>query len=288
MKKANLKKMMIFGCSAILAFSVLAGCGSGTSGSSTASSNGETVEADGDVTQVVIGTGNAYKGYCYIDEDGNPAGFDVEIIKAIDEALPQYEFTIEQTDFASLWTSLEAGKYDAIFHQIQYNDERGEKYLYSEEYYSKKRTYLVVLADSDITSYEDFAGTDLTLWEPTGNASLTVWQKWNEENPDKQINVVTTDNLADDALVAAMQNGTYDACVKVERDVDAINDAYGSSILKVVGEPVTDTNTYVVYRKDDAEEEQLKEAIDGALQQLREDGTLKQLSIDQFGKDYTE
>lgn len=284
MKKVNFKKMLAVGFSVVFAVSALAGCGSGNSASAT---NG-TSEASTDVKQIVVGTGNAYKGYCYIDEDGNPAGFDVEIIKAIDEALPQYEFTIEQTDFASLWTSLEAGKYDVIFHQIQYNEERGAKYLYSDEYYATKRTYLVVLADSDITSYEDLAGTDLTLWEPTGNASLPVWQKWNEENPDKPINLVTTDNLADDALVAAMQNGTYDACVKVERDADAINEAYGSNILKIVGEPVTDTYAYVVFRKDEEEEVQLKEAIDGALKQLREDGTLKQISIDVLGKDYTE
>lgn len=279
-----MKKQVVYGTltATVLTAILAAGCGSSNAGSTASSGSAS------DVKTVNIGTGNAYDGYCYIDEDGNPSGFDVDIIHAIDDALPQYEFNIEQTDFPSLWTSLEAGKYDAIFHQIQYNEERGAKYLYSDEFYSKKKTYLVVLADSDITSYEDLAGTDLKIWEPSGNASLVVWQKWNEEHPDNQIQVETTDYLSSEALIASMQNGTYAACVKVERDVDALNEDYGSDILKIVGDPVTDTNTYVVYRKDDAEEEQLKEDIDGALKQLREDGTLRQLSIDDLGKDYTE
>lgn len=44
--------------------------------------------------------GNGYKPYCYIDENGQPAGYELEVLKAIDELLPQYEFEFEPTEFA--------------------------------------------------------------------------------------------------------------------------------------------------------------------------------------------
>jgi len=42
---------------------------------------------DADAETVVVGTGNAYEPYCYLDENGNLAGYEYEVLKAVDELL---------------------------------------------------------------------------------------------------------------------------------------------------------------------------------------------------------
>ncbi|MGL6199605.1 MAG: transporter substrate-binding domain-containing protein [Lachnospiraceae bacterium] len=236
-----------------------------------------------EVTKITVGTGMAYKPYCYLDDDGNLAGYEYEVLKAIDELLPQYEFEYETSDFPSLFTSLEAGKLDMIAHQIEYNDERGQKYLFGEESYTTFITYITVLkSNNDISSLDDLAGKELLI--STGSAAEPLLNAYNEEHPDAQINLNIQSGLTEDEIIASLESGKVDATIRTKRDVERLNENYGD-VIKTVGEPVMSSSTYYVYRQED---EELKEAVDDAVEQLRESGELSQISIDVIGGDYTE
>ncbi len=51
-----------------------------------------------------------------------------------------------------------------------------------------------------------------------------------------------------------------------------------------MGEPINNSKTYYLYRKDDVE---LQKAVDGALKTLKENGKLAELSEKWLGGDFT-
>ena len=89
----------------VLAFTTIMLSVSLLSGCAKADSSGGTEDG---VTKIIVGTGNAYEPYCYLDENGNLAGYEYEVLKAVDELLPQYEFEYQTSDFTNVAISLDA------------------------------------------------------------------------------------------------------------------------------------------------------------------------------------
>ena len=119
------KKVVAQVVGALMAVSVM-GCGKAAD--SGASASADIPEVAG-VQKVVIGSGINYNPYCYLDENGEAVGYEYDLLKEIDELLPQYEFEYQSMAFDQLVLSLESGKIDVAAHQYEYTDERAEKYL---------------------------------------------------------------------------------------------------------------------------------------------------------------
>lgn len=256
----------------------------------TACRSGEGVDSSSagaeDVQTIIVGTGNAYEPYCYLDESGNLAGYEYEVLKAVDELLTQYEFEFVTSDFSNVLISLDAGKIDIGAHQYELNEERQEKYLFSEESYTTYITYVTVAADrTDINSLDDLQGKKVHT--STGSNSTYILEKYNEEHEDNPINLAYVDNSTDEEKVTGLLNGVWDGMIITKRDADKYNANYGNGedVLKQVGEPVTTSYTYLAYAKGNTE---LQEAIDGALRELKESGKLAEISTAVIGGDYTE
>ncbi len=277
-----------------MGFSTLTGCGQKSEDASvTAKETEETsapakeAEDTSKVQKVVIGSGTNYNPYCYLDENGKATGYEYALLQEIDNLLPEYEFEYQSMNFDSLLLSLESGKIDVAAHQYEYTDERAEKYLFGEEAYTSYVTYLAVLTDDNTTqSLEDLAGQKVRTGGTT-SATTTIVNNYNEEHPDKAVEIVATDGSTDEEGAAAIKSGAAKALVLTKRDVEKYNKNFGEGkdFLKVVGEPINDSKTYYLYRKD---ETQLQQAIDGALKELKESGKLAELSIQYIGGDFTE
>lgn len=270
------KTKQLFMISILMVSSVIAmtGCGKKETTAST------------DITKVVVGTGNAYEPYCYLDEKGNLAGYEYEVLKAIDELLPQYEFTYQTSDFANVLISLDAGKIDIAAHQYEWNEERNEKYLFGKEAYTTYVTYLAVANDrKDIQSLDDLQG--LKVKSSSGSNASYILENYNEEHKDTPIQIDYVNNSTDEETITGLKNGVWDAIIITKRDVSKLNKNYGDGkeVLKIVGEPVQSSSTYFVFAKDNTK---LQEAVDQAIKELRENGTLSEISIDVIGGDYTE
>jgi ABC-type amino acid transport substrate-binding protein len=111
----------------------LAGCGSGPNVSASGTS-GATSGSLGlvNASELVIGTSLTTKPMEYTD-GGQPAGFDVEIGKAIAKDLGLKPVFVN-TNFATLITSLAAGKYDLVVSSITINDKRRQVVDFSVPY----------------------------------------------------------------------------------------------------------------------------------------------------------
>jgi L-cystine transport system substrate-binding protein len=269
------RKTFALALSAVLVLStgLTTGCGS----SASASNNG--------VKQIVVGTGNGYSPYCYLDDNGNLAGYEYEVLKAVDELLPQYEFTYQTSDFNNVAISLDAGKIDIAAHQYEYNDERASKYLFGTEAYTTYVTYLAVPAtNTTIHSLDDLQGKTVFTGSKGSNSTYIV-ENYNEKHKDNPVKIQNADSVTSEEYVQSLLSGKWDAGIITKRDVDKDNKAYGSVAIKVTGDPIQTSSTYFMFAKGNTE---LQQAVDGALKQLKESGKLAQISIAVIGGDYTE
>ena len=279
------QKSRYFGLAAtlLLAGSVLlVGCGSsGQSG-------------DAGAKKIIIGTGHAYEPYCYLDQEGHLTGYEYEVLKAVDELLPQYAFEYQTFDFANVLMALESGKVDIGAHQYEVNEERQKKYLFGNESYTTYTTYLTVSADNnDIHGLDDLQGKRVSV--STGSNSAYLLEKYNEQHADHPIEqhadhpieLVYGKSPTNEELYAGLQSGAWVAIIKTKRDAGKLNKEFGNGkdIVKQVGDPIATSRTYFVFRKDEPE---LQEAVDGALKQLKESGRLAEISREVLGDDYTE
>lgn len=238
------------------------------------------------VQKVIVGSGTSYNPYCYLDENGKATGYEYAVLKEVDKLLPQYEFEYKSMNFDSLLLSLESKKIDMAAHQYEYTKEREQKYLFGKEAYTTYVTYLAVLkSDNKTKSLEDLAGQKIRSGGST-SATATILKEYNEKHKDKAVKIITAEST-DEEVAAALKSGTYKAAVLTKRDVEKYNKNYGNGkdFLKTVGEPINNSKTYYLYRKD---ESKLQKAVDGALKKLKENGKLSKLSTKYIGGDFTE
>ena len=288
MRKRMIKNTLVAGAVAATMMASVVGCGKAAEpetevkaaeeeiSTESGSESATQAQNSGEVQKVVIGSGINYNPYCYLDENGDAVGYEYDVLKEIDDLLPQYEFEYQSMAFDQLVLSLESGKIDVAAHQYEYTPEREEKYLFSGESYTSYITYLAVLIDDDATSLEDLAGQKIRTGGST-SATTQILTKWNEEHPGKEVELVTSESSSDEEAAAALKSGASRAAVLKKSDVIKMNTNFsddGKDWLKSVGEPINDSKTYYLYRKDETE---LRDAIDGALKTLKENGKLSAL-----------
>jgi len=270
MRKINIAILALV---AVLSVSLLAGCQS----SATTAAPGK--------KKIIIGTGSAYKPYCFLDEKNNLTGFEIDVLKKVNEKLLQYEFEFKTFDFNAILVSLETGKVDLAAHQFEVNPDRKNKFLFGDVGVTVYDLKLAVKEEANnIKSLEDLAAINGTIEVGKASANKTyVVDKWNKEHGNK-LNIVL--EAATPAIsVQNLISGKTDAFVNIQRNVDDYRKTFGAKI-KTVGEPISYSNSYYLYRKNDETGAQLKKDVDAALKALKEDGTLTKLSNQWLGGDY--
>lgn len=248
----------------------------------TSTSNSNAAAATGEVEKIVVGTGTQFPKVCFIDENGKLTGFDVELVKEIDKRLPGYEFEFQTLDFTNLLLSLETKKIDFVAHEMEKNPERSEKYLFNKVPYAHWKTKLIVAKDNnDINSLDDLKGKKLLTTATSAEATLA--ENYNKQH-DNAINIVYTSGAANDT-VSQLTTGRVQATLGADFTLSLIDP---KSELKAVGDALEEADVLFVFRKDDPKEQKLSDAIDGALNDIKSDGTLSKLSTQWLGADYTQ
>ncbi|MBB3129690.1 L-cystine transport system substrate-binding protein [Paenibacillus rhizosphaerae] len=265
----------------IMLAGVIAGCGSGSKGGETSADTAANAAAGGAVKKIVVGTGTAFPKICFIDENGKLTGFDVELVREIDKRLPDYEFDIQTQEFSNLLLSLETKKIDFVAHEMEKNPERTEKYLFNKEPYAHWRNKIIVAKDNDsIHSLDDLKGKKVLTGATSAEAQIL--ENYNKEH-DNAIQIVYQNGAANDT-VNQITTGRVDATIGADFSLPLI-DPQGK--LKVTGDDQSEHDILFVFRKDDPEEQKLADAVDGAIKELKQDGTLGKLSKEWLGSDFT-
>ncbi|QRN85948.1 basic amino acid ABC transporter substrate-binding protein [Clostridia bacterium] len=121
------------------------------------------VQKDG---QVIMGTNAEFPPFEYRDENGDVAGFDVEIAKEIAAGLG-VELVIEDMDFGSIISALQSGKIDFGLAGMSVTEDRLANADFSDAYFNASQV-IIVKADNDmIKGNADLVGKTIGVQEGT-------------------------------------------------------------------------------------------------------------------------
>lgn len=229
---------------------------------------------------VAVETGS--KPLSFEDENGELTGYEVEVIKALDEVIPEYDFQIESVDADATQVGLEAGKYAFIGGGAYKTPEREAKYLIPDEFNGVSLVYIYVKEGNDsIKSLDDLVGKKVVPSSPNGGI-FNLLTSYNKDHPNAQITIETADGVALADRFKSVDSGEYDAVILPNNlGFNEIKQELGLKLV-AVNPPVAVNPTYFLLGKDQTD---LKEKIDAGLKTLRENGTLSKLSTKWYGED---
>ncbi len=261
----------------VLAATALTACSGGTapatepSSSSSASADLGLVK-DGTLTVATEGT---YRPFSFHADGGTGAltGYDVEIIQAVGDKLGlKVEF--QETQWDAIFAGLDGKRFDVIANQVSINDEREKKYLFSAPYTVSPGVIVVKDDDDSISSFDDLKGK-------TTAQSLT--SNWYQLATDSGAKVESVEGWAQ--AVALLRQGRVDATVNDKLTFLDYEKTDGPTGLKIAAETKDAGKQAFAFAKG---KDALVTAVDGALEELRADGTLAEISKKYFGEDVTE
>ena len=223
------------------------------------------------------------------DEKGNATGYDVEVLKLIDEKLLQYQFEFIPTTDDDLLIGVESGKYHLGLKNAFYTDARAEKYIYPKEYLGASASGLLIRKEDEgiVNDLSDIAslGKKLLPIAPQ-DAQYALVQKYNEENPDNQINVETSESFVVQDGIVWISEGRYDAWLVIKSTYDANvvaeDGPYHYLNEELSWSTFSATKTWPLFNR---EEQELADAYDEAIKELKEEGKIKELLIQFLGED---
>lgn len=280
MKKLNLKRVLTFGLLVSLSLSGLTACGQKEAVNSSKSA------VDG-VKTITVAHTQAYPPYDFVDGNGVSDGYEVAVMKAIDELLPQYEFNFVGTTDDDLLIGVESGKYDVGTKGVWWTAARSETYVFPEHYIGSSIIGIVVRSEDaqKINTLEEFAeySGKLVPIAPQ-NAQYNIVDNYNKNHPDKQVNLIAADQFVNSDAYQWVLEGRYDAHIDIKT-------SYEANIVSESGEyhQYADQLSYVIYEAIptwplfNINNQELADAYDEAYAELEANGTLEELSQQYFG-----
>ena len=247
-------------------------------------------DSDGGKQSITIAIGNAYRPFCYVNENEEPDGYEYDLFQLVAEKMSdKYDVKVVCDTWDNLFVGLESGKYDVVSHHMAYNEDRAEKYNVSAEslMYSGNYRLTYKKGRTDLTDLESLQGKVMCN-SPTDNIGQ-ILVKFNEEHPDNPIILQETFPSLE-AMIAGIENGLYDAYTHTYFDLktkylDAYPDAnIEMSSVDLIDDANMDCGTYALLKKGNDE---LQADFDAAIKALRDEGKIAELSIEWFGEDYS-
>lgn len=260
---------------ALLSLSLLSGCGARAGQGSQSQESGGLLAQIQEKGEIVVAMEGTWAPWTYHDESDQLVGYDVEVAKAIAEHLG-VKATFVEGEWDGLLAGLEAGRYDIMVNCVDVDEDRKEKYDFSTTY-AYNRTAVVVHGDDDsIQSMEDLAG------KVTANTITSTYaavaQRYGAE-------VTAVDDL--NQTFELLLTGRIDATLNAEETYYDYMRAHPDARLKIACLDPEYKEAAIPMRKGE-ETATLLAAVNEALEEMRQDGTLSELSIKYFGTDLSQ
>lgn len=277
MKKRMLSIMLCL----TMGVTVMAGCSGNTEETDAAETDASETEGEEgtntyglDMDKIVVATSPGYEPFEY-EEDGELKGYDVDIWKEFEERTG-IEVEWEYTDFSGLLGLLQSGKADVVAAQMSPTEEREESFIFSDPVSYYGSTVVVAEDNDEIKSVEDLSG------KVVGTGSGNNMQQIVEEMyPDGDVTFETYTSATLEAMLTDLVYGRIDAVLA--QDIQTYMAMKSNEELKIkVLEPFQYSEGCLVMDKSNTE---LADAVNTFLADLREDGTLSEISEKWIGED---
>ena len=269
-----MKKMFALVLAVLMVAALLAGCGSSTAetkapettaapaAAETTAAPAETEAAAPAFTTIesgklIMSTNAAFPPYEMVADDGSFEGIDVEIAGAIAEKLG-LELVVDDMDFDAALLAVQQGKSDIVMAGVTVNEDRKLVMNFSDTY-SKGVQVVIVKEGSDVTL--DNLGDQMIGTQRGTTGYIYTSGDYGEDH------VTAYDNGA--SAVQALANGQVDCVVIDSAPAQAFVEANPG--LTILDTEYTSEDYAIGMSKDNTA---LLDAINGALKELTEDGTI--------------
>ena len=243
----------------------------GTAASSAASAGGDLLSTIQSRGTLIVALEGAWQPWSFHDENDTLVGYDVEVSRAIAEKLgvePEYV----ESDWDSLFAGLDAGRYDLVCNGVEVTEERAKTYDFTTPY-GYIHTALAVRKDNeDIKSFEDLAG------KTTANSPASTYMELAESYGATVQGIDTLEET-----IQLLTDGRIDATLNADVSFYDYLNVHPDANFKLVAQTEEASHVAIPVLKSD--DTSFLDALNSAIEALRADGTLKELSEKYFGED---
>jgi putative S-methylcysteine transport system substrate-binding protein len=220
-------------------------------------------------------TGQSYpNGY---KQDDKLVGFDVEVTQAIAQELGyQVEWVI--AEFGGLMGQFDSGRLDTVANAVAITPARQDKYDFSNTYSFYGSQIVTHKDNKDINKLSDFKNK--TIAGVLGSNHINNLKK---AFPNNDVTIKTYETR--DGAMYDTEYQRVDGYVN-SKPILLAEIKRKNLPFKLVGEPITIEQVAFPFSKDE-KGQALREKFNQAIEKLRANGTLKNLSIKYFGEDIT-
>lgn len=219
-----------------------------------------------------VGTEGTYKPFTYHDESDTLCGYDVEVAKMIGDKMG-VETEYSEITWEGLLTSLDTGTVDLVLNQVGVTPERQEKYDFSDPYLYSYIALITLEDNEEITDRESAEGKKTSLNVSSNYAGIA--EQYGME-------ITASDTFSKD--IELLLAGRTDCVIN---NTIAFNDYLAQkpdTPIKIVAVQETPDTVAIPIPKGN---EDLVEAVNKAIAELSEEGTLTELSEKYLGKDFS-
>ena len=223
---------------------------------------------------LTMATNAAFEPYEYI-EDGKITGFDVDMAQAICDILGM-DLSIENIEFDAIINAVQSGKADVGIAGMTVTEDRLKSIDFTDTYTTAKQVIIVRGEEKDTTgasfvkSKEDLAKAKIGVQLGTTGDILAS---------DEKENGAVIDEYSKGAdAVQALKLGKLDCVIIDEQPAKAFVEVNPG--LSILDESYADEEYAICISKKNTE---LKEKINAALKQIKEDGTLDEIKLNYIG-----
>ena len=263
MKRKSLLSLLLAG------LLLLAGCGQ----SGNQEKSGDLLSRIKEKGEIVVAMEGTWAPWTYHDESDQLVGYDVEVAQHIAEKLG-VKATFVEGEFDGLLAGVEAGRYDIMVNGVGVDEDRSQKYDFTDAYAYDRTAVIVKNDNTDITSLEDLKG------KHTANTITSTYAKLAEEYGAE---VTGVDDL--NQTFELLFSGRIDATLNAEVSYYDYLKAHPDADIKIACLAPESTLIAIPVPKG---ETALVSAINDALAKLRADGTLSELSVKYFEMDISQ
>jgi len=223
--------------------------------------------------ELIMATNAEFPPFEFMDDDGNFAGFDVDIANEIADRLGK-TLRIENMAFDAIITAVQSGPGNMIgVAAITINEERALAVNFTDAYFETELV-VIVPADSEIGSNDDLDGRNVAVQlGTTSDLFATGSDFFGPENITRMPNPPN--------LILELNSGRVDAII-IDKEValQFVNDNPGLMILD--DEPIGSDNYGIAVQMG---QDQLLADINNALAEMKADGTYDAIFAYWFGGD---
>ena len=256
MKHILSRRAFLNGCTLLAASAALGGL----------SACGGTDAKNRDLPQILIGS-DTYPPYIYLNNDGTPAGIDVEIATEAFRRMG-YAARFEVIDWEQKTALVESGAIDCIWGCFSM---QGRETLYRwAGPYMVSRQVVAVNADSSIQSLSDLAGK--TVMVQSTSKPEDIFLSGSDPRIPQTVEVFSIEDRS--VQYAMLACGYVDAIAAHETAIlQYMKD--NNAVFRILEEPLLVTGLGVAFAKNDSRG--LDHQLNDTFAQMREDGTLERI-----------